>query len=802
MKFNSFLPLFFLLSNLGLAQSFSVSGKVIDDNQHPVAFANVIVMTQQDSTIVKGVSTDDSGLFNLTNLEMNTYIFKISFIGFQEYFKVIETNRDIDLGTIVLEEETQSLDEVNIVFKKPTFKREADRMVFNVESTALTEGNMLQVLKSTPGVLVINNNIVVKNSAPTVYINNRKVNLTASELTQLLESSSANAIKSIEVITNPSAKYDASSGVVLNIVMSKNLVTGYRGNVFGNYTQGVFPIYNVGTSHFFKSEKINFYGSYSFTDSKENREDQEDVNYFDSNQNINEYWRSKLNRNKWTKTHNFNINFDYHFDDKNTLSLSSNMLFLPYFKYKISNTTNVFDASQNLDFYFDSNNLLRDTKHNLAFDLDYTHDFKKGKLSVSAHYTDYDHQRDQGVISHYFDEDDTPTGTSEFRTDNNQSTKIATGQTDYSLPINESTSFETGFKVSHITTDSNITQYDIVNGQEVLDANNTDVFAYQEDILAAYMNYSKDWAKWSVILGLRTEQTKVEGVSLLNNTTNQQDYFNWFPNASLTFNAFEKMSMYSSYKRSIQRPDYQRLNPFRFFYNSNTVEQGNPDLQPEIQDHFVVGTSFLDHFTVEAYYKNSKNNIVILPRQDNDTNIISYTPLNLNKTIEYGFDFVFNSYLTERWAIYFVTSFYNIEDQESFGNTPIKQDQWSNYSVLQNDFTFLEDRSLNMNFTLYYVGKNLQGFRTVEERWVSSLSLTKSIFNKRAVISLSAEDLFNLQDFESSTHYLNQSSSSKVNLDNRNIKIGFRYNFGNTNLKTNSRTKDLKERDRLKDNHN
>lgn len=156
------------------------------------------------------------------------------------------------LQKIVLSEDSQQLDEISIIAKKPTVKREADRLIFNIEQTALVEGTMLQVLKSTPGVLVIGDDITVKNSRPTVYINDKKVNLSNQDLNQLLAGSSANGIKSVEVITNPSAKYDAESGVVVNIVMSKNLITGYRGSLFTNYTQGVFPRYTFGTSHFLR----------------------------------------------------------------------------------------------------------------------------------------------------------------------------------------------------------------------------------------------------------------------------------------------------------------------------------------------------------------------------------------------------------------------------------------------------------------------------------------------------------------------------------------------------------------------
>jgi outer membrane receptor protein involved in Fe transport len=225
-----------------------------------------------------------------------------------------------------------------------------------------------------------------------------------------------------------------------------------------------------------------------------------------------------------------------------------------------------------------------------------------------------------------------------------------------------------------------------------LDINNTDDFDYKEDIQAAYVNYSGEWEKWSVILGLRTERTEIKSKSQKNNQTNTQDYLDWFPTASLNFKPGQKFSLYTNYKRSIVRPDYQNLNPFRFYYNDNNPFVGNPNLNPIINDHVVFGTSIIDHFVIEAYYKRSKNNIYVLPRQDNTTNTLLFTPLNFDKSMEYGFDFSVNFYAAKDWSVYFLTSFYNIEDQTVFDNSPVDQNQWSNYSILQNTVTFLKDR--------------------------------------------------------------------------------------------------------------
>ena len=367
------------------------------------------------------------------------------------------------------------------------------------------------------------------------------------------------------------------------------------------------------------------------------------------------------------------------------------------------------------------------------------------------------------------------------------------------MPISETSSFETGLKTSHIETNSASLQYDIVNGQEILNPDNTDDFDYKEDIYAAYANYSKDWEKWTVILGLRAEQTNIKSKSILNNQANKQDYLEWFPTTSLSFKPTESFSLYTNYKRSIERPNYQSLNPFRIYFNDNNALVGNPYLKPVLSDHIVLGTSFLDYFTVEVYYDNSKDNIEVIPIQDYSTKTLFYTPLNIDKTLEYGFDLEVNFNATKYWTVYFLTSFYNRDEESASQNTTVNQNQWSNYSGLTNDLTFLEDKSLNINFTVYYVGKNIQGFRIVEDRWFSSLSISKSIMNKRAVISLSTEDLFNTQDYQYSTRYLKQSTSIYTNIDNRFIKIGFRYNFGNSALKSSSETKSTEERERLKE---
>jgi len=782
-----------------MAQEFSVSGTVVDENNQFVAFANVLLLNE-DETIITGATTSETGTFKIKNVEAKSYILKVSFIGFKSFNETFTLSENKNFGKIILKEDTQMLEGVIITSTKPTLKKEADRLVFNLANSALSEGNLLEVLRSTPGVLVLGDVITVKNSTPTVFINDRKVNLSANEITQLLENSPANTIQKVEVITNPPAKYDAESGVVLNIVMSRNLITGYRGNIFKNYTQGVFPRYNAGINQFYKTKKVNVNLNYSFTKSKINRENDERVNYFDNSGNIDNKWQTNINRNTRSNTHNVNLNFDYFIDDDNTLSFSSNALLIPYYDYRINGNTLVKDNLNQRLFNFNSFNRSSDDKYNLGFDLDFVHKFNtKGKISFNTHITDYNYQRNQNVNSDYFFPDNTNNFSTAFKTNNNQHTNIFTFQSDYTLPLNNTSEFALGIKSSSIKTDSDIKQLDVnqITGDSVLNLANSNAYIYEESIFAFYTSYIKSWNKWSFNGGLRVEQTNVHGLSVSDNVINTQDYFELFPTLNLNHQISGNLSIYTNYKRSISRPNYQLLNPFNFFLNDNTVITGNPMLKPQFTNKFLLGTRLYNFLTIEVFYKANRDAINEIPIQDNSTNIISFTPTNIDTSNEYGLDIEFNKSITDRWSIYLANGLANTREKLTVNTIEVKRNQWYNYSILSTDYNFLKDNSLSVNFALTNVSKNIIGLQTADSALYSDLSLSKTLFNKKAVIFLAVSDIFNTQDLGLTNRYLNQDSYSFRDEDTRYVKLGFSYKFGNTTLETNERINELKERDRL-----
>ncbi|HEY5688276.1 MAG TPA: carboxypeptidase-like regulatory domain-containing protein, partial [Yeosuana sp.] len=311
MNLKLIVSLIFLFSLTSLAQQLSINGVVKDENNQPIAFCNVTLTEVLNKTFVVGTTTNDDGTFIIDNLKPIDYLLKISYLGFESYQDSISLKKNLSIGAIILKEQTQNLEGVTVIAKRPTVQRLADRLIFNVENSTLSNGNVLDVLKNTPGVLVFDGALLIKNSAPTVYMNDRKVHLSATEIQQLLEGSSASNIKSIEVITNPPAKYEAEGGPVLNIIMSKSLSPGYNGSIFGTYKQGEkYPKYSLGTSHFFKSEKIDAYINYNFSPRKDYRHNSETINFIENDQKSSG-WETDFKRTRASTNHILNSNIDF-----------------------------------------------------------------------------------------------------------------------------------------------------------------------------------------------------------------------------------------------------------------------------------------------------------------------------------------------------------------------------------------------------------------------------------------------------------------------------------------------------------
>lgn len=796
----------FIFSLPLFSQEFTITGNIKDTNNSPVAFANIVLLDEASDELITGAISDENGHFLIETLNVGNYILKISFLGFKDFTTTFSLTTSKDIGDVVLEEDNQELESVVVVATRPTVRRMVDRLVFNVENTTLSNGNALDVLKHSPGVFVNDGKITVKNSEPIVYINDRRVHLSSSDVMQLLEGTTATNIKSVEVITNPPAKYEAEGGAVINIVTSKNIIAGYNGSVFGNYRQGYkFPKYALGTSHFFKTNKLNAYLNYNISPRKDFRHNDEFVNFFDSNGENSTSWNMDYDRVKKSSDQSINGTLEYDFNENNTLSFSTNILLSPRdnTKFDVNSTTNVFGPNNDLDSLFITDKTSVTEALNFAYTLDYVHKFKKEgeRLSVSAHYTDYDYSDFQNVeTGYFFPNAATPFRENRFQTFSSQDINLYTGQIDYELPINETSSFETGLKISSIDSRSVLNQYNFINGNRVEDLQNSDIFLYDEMNYAAYVSYSKDWNKWSLQAGLRTEYTDLYGKSETTNQINNSNYIKFFPSIYILNHINENNDVYFNYQKRIYRPRYDELNPFKYYFNDNTYSTGNPNLRPQIDDVLTLGYTFNRNYTFELYYRFENNPTLEIVFQDNDENVIKYINTNIDKSISYGLDFITYTNLMPKWNLYALTSAFYYDNNffalES-NNELVSNSKWSLYAQINNYFSFLKDESLTFDVSFVYISPIAEDAKIASERWGLNLSLKKILWNNKASVNIGVEDIFNTQNFNTSTKYLNQDVFYNSKMENRLFVFGFNCKFGNTKLKPNSKSLELEELERL-----
>ena len=238
-----FLLLFLALPLLLFSQNYKIEGKVVDINNRPLSFVNILLFENDVTTPFTGTATGESGVFQIKNLAAKEYSLEISMIGYHTVSRRLHFSENSNLGIIQLKENVESLDEAVIKVRRPTIKRAPGKLIFNVENSSLSTGNTFNLLTRTPGVLIIGDDISVKKTKPIIYINDKRVYLTSSELSGLLKSMDASNIKSIEVITNPSVKYDAEATTVLNIITSRAVSIGYKGSVNTTWEQAIFSKY-------------------------------------------------------------------------------------------------------------------------------------------------------------------------------------------------------------------------------------------------------------------------------------------------------------------------------------------------------------------------------------------------------------------------------------------------------------------------------------------------------------------------------------------------------------------------------
>jgi hypothetical protein len=806
---NYYLLLWLLLCcAFSYSQTYQISGTVVDGDNQPMSFVNVVAnKTVNDGDgapvfqLIGGTSTDESGNFSIENLEKGQYLLSFLYLGFATKGVSLDLSKNLNIGVISLEKESESLEETLIVAKMPTIRKELGKLTFTVEGTSIASGNAIQVLSKTPGVMVFQDRITVKNAAPVIYINQRRVYLSMAEVYSMLKNTDAAIIKAVEVITNPGAQYDAEGGTVLNIVTLKAISVGYKGTVNTTYEQAVFPKYVVGTSHFYKNRWLNLTASYSFSPRKEYKEQFDEIRFFEPNGAVNSFWGVDFNRTTRSYGHQGEVHADFSLNDKNTLSLSSNIFVSPDTEFQNNVAAEIRDVGMRLDSTFLTKSFLTNDKSNLSFNG--THDLQlnneDSSLKTSVNYILYDDEQFQEVATSYFSPTGAPLRNNSFFTNAKQESDIFTGQTDLSVPI-ENGELKTGMKFSNIETKSKLDFFDTAGNTTQFNEMLSDDFRYSEAIYAGYLQLALQWDKWGLNAGLRTEYTDVSGNSISVGMVNTDNYLEWFPSATLEYKLVNGNTLGLSYARRITRPRYQSLNPFKYFLNENNFNSGNPNLIPAIDQKITLSYNYKNTWFFDLYYHKTKDVLSLLTFQDNLRRTIRTVDANLIQDFQYSLDIVYATSLLKWWYLSMYTSSFYFENE--FYAEESRQETYTNstfgfYAQMYNGFTLSSKQALTMDVTAVYLSDFIYGSYTYGNQLNVSLAIQKKIWNNRASITLGVDDMFNSFNIPITSRYYNQDNTYAAKPESRLFRASFRYSFGNVILKDNHKSLKTTEEERL-----
>ncbi len=773
-----------------------ITGKILDNNKDAVAYANVALYNSQDSSLVKVELSDDNGNFKIADIPKTSYWLSISYVGLPSFTsEVFDLQEDRDFSNIKLGAASVELKEVTVTAKRPLLEMKPDKMIFNVEGSVNAAGNnALELLKKAPGVLVDNNENVnmLGKSDVRIYIDGKPSPLTGQDLAAYLKSLQAANIDNIEIITNPSAKYDAEgTGGIINIRLKKDQKLGANANISLSYSEGLKRSYDGSITSNYRSKKFNVFGNYSHYNGA-------NVNYLNLFREQNGlYFDTETDMWGGWKGHNFKAGTDYFINKKNTIGIMANGTINEDNWNSLSNTAIGMISEQKTDSILIAESHREGESYNLNFNLNYKFDDGKGKsVNFDADYGQYRNDGSELQPNLYKDPTETITlNEKKYRYNTPTDIDIYTAKVDIELPVGEA-KVGFGLKSSLVRTDNTFDFYNVLENIDLLDPMRSNTFTYTENVNAAYATYNQQIKKLGVQIGLRAEQTNSEGdlQSMISTADDnvKRDYIDFFPSAGLTYQINDKNNLQLIYSRRINRPDYQDLNPFVSNIDELTFEAGNPFLNPEYTNSIKLAHSFNYFLTTSIGYSHTTD----LISQVTDTAGINSTKiiyLNIAEQDVYDMSISASIPITKWWNSYTNIGGYYIKNFSAFEDgkaIDISAPSMSIYS--QHTFTLPKDFSFELS-GWFNTATVAEGNFKARPQGSLDVGLQKKLFDGRGNLKVSFSDILSTTDWRITSTLGALYIKGNGGWDSQKIRVSFSYMLGNNKVKSRNRKSGLEE---------
>lgn len=751
-----------------------LKGRVIEkDSGYPAVFATVAIRDAETLQALNGTTTDEDGNFSL-ELRYDNYFIEVSLIGFrtETLGRPYAEGRIIDLGTIELTPEAEQLDAVVVEAESSQTEFKLDKRVFNVgKDLSSTGASALEVLNNVPSVNVnIEGQISLRGSSGVQVLINGKPSILASEEGNALGSITADMIERIEVITNPSAKFDAegTSGI-LNIVLKKDERRGFNGSVSVN--TGAPDNHSVGVSMNYRGEKFNLFSQFGGGYRERPNERESENTDLETGNRILSFGEEDRNENFY----NFVLGSDYYFSESSILTLSGNFTLELEDQPSRTNFAAI-DPDGTTTSQWERTEVTEADNPKFQFDLQYKKEFRGNE----------DHNLLASAQGNFFGKDQSSdfldvTLEGEDR-DNSQKTRTDFGEArytfklDYTLPISETVSLEAGSQYVMQDVSNEFEVQDLVKGVFVSDPGLTNTFEFDQRVLGYYGSLAYEGDKWGLKGGLRVENTDLNTILVTTDEENDQNYNSLFPSAFTSYKFSDKFSVQAGYSRRVYRPRLWDLNPFFNIRNNFNIRQGNPQLQPEFTDSWeftsivFVGRTALNLGVYHRYTREVIERISFF-----EDNVTTTRPENIGTNRTTGVEFN-TKYSPVNWLSFNLDFNYNLFTRRGTfesQNFDFEADRWNS--------KLLTKLKLPLDFEIEATGTYQSGFQTIqgEQREVAfmDMGIRKKMMNGRAILSMSIRDVFasRIQEnfvFQESFEARSQSFRGRF------LAFGFSYGFG------------------------
>jgi hypothetical protein len=774
-----------------------VTGMVQDGSQKTIEAATITLINAKDSSVAKVAAANRSGKFEFENVPDGKYFVSISAVGHQKgyspTFDITSNNAAISLKTISLVPVEKTLTGIVVSAKRPLVEQKIDRTIINVDAAVTNVGtSALEVLEKSPGVTVDKDgNISLKGKQSVmVMMDGKPAYLSGADLVNYLKGLPSSAIDQIEIMTNPSAKYDAAgnSGII-NIKSKKNKQVGFNGSVTATYMQGRYWKTNNSVNVNYRTGKVNLFANAN-TSKGNGFQKLEILRKFKdpSSKEIEAIFEQTSNMRNQNQFTNLKMGADYFVSKKTTLGIVASGFINPA-KFGSKNTSYLKDANNVVDSIVYAQSNQKENWKNGSLNLNFRHQFDSTgrEITSDVDYITYKSASAQNFFNSTYHPDWTPSHTETLRGDLPVKVNIYSAKVDYTQSIGKEAKLEAGVKSSYVKTDNDANYFTVINNGETIDYSKTNHFLYKENINAAYISVNKQFKKVGVQLGLRYENTSYSGKQFGNPTqpdsSFKKSYGSLFPTAFLSYHANKNNQFGLSFGRRIDRPAYQDLNPFLFFLDKYTYQAGNPFMRPQFTNNFELSHTFKGFLTTTLNYSHTTDYMNETFEQEKEVNgnkgyatIVKHG--NIGKRDGAGIAVSAQIHVTKWWDASLYTNYnYNSFKGRLNGNGEYIDVSASNLLFnANNQFKF--PKGWGGEISGFYRTKGVDGQIIIQPLGQLSAGISKQVLKNKGTVKFNIRDILYTNKAVGDINFENTLAHFVNTRDSRVASLSFTYRFG------------------------